>query len=761
MEQSSMWLQHTHAADGGGFVSDRAVRLINASLYILDSMAESFGGGFCCGALELTGSLMTVRGGKAASSGAFFVASIYGGSSHVSIVDSRVYVEECTAKNIAGGFSTRQEGELRIAGSVLKVLNARAGRRSGGFDVGSLQVSSSVIELENTTADWYVGAFTVWRRMVVGNHSKITLFRTFAVEQFGGFNAEKGFEVVDGSMLSIHEAKTLGPCGAFGAFASVQIAGASTLRVSRSTAQAGDGGGLCLRTRAGEVLVTGRSQLAISDATSGGKGGGLQVLGSLRVTDQSVVHLERCSAAGDGGGAYILGDVVVAHGSRFLVSDAMAGGEGGGLNSESVKIVEGSRLELQAVSAARGGGFYTYQFVVVAGSSTLTVSGSDAKLKGGAFVVERTLRVTKQSRLEAENSRAQENGGTFAAETVSASEGSEIVIRNGSAGQNGGCVWSQKLELSDSMLEASECVAHVDGGGFHADKVTLSRAQVRISGSALERGGGFFAQELEAWNSELWVAGLDSMAQPAKPGADAVLGSGAFVGGPLRLANSAVHLHNLWGKSALASRCLLLSQSTLSLDAATEVGISVQNALCSCHATHVAGVDFPSLHLEGALVGMGVSSALLSVEPCGNETLEIAHVHFRTSHAAVAKTTAHTRLRNITVEYLEAIHEIQLLTAPSFEAETVQVSCPACAQGVTFASGTSGLRAVSPPSLHCEKTALLNGTTARCGCFFPQQVPDKHYGDDVEVSETGSYCMYCPSHSQARGEDCEKCPLHK
>ena len=762
-----MWLQHTQAADdGGGFQSERAVRLNSASLYILDSVAESSGGGFWCGALELTDSLMTVRGGKAEGSksigGAFFVASTDGGSSHVSIVDSRVYVEECTAGGIAGGFLAGDE--VRVAGSVLKVWNARAGRRSGGFDAGSLQVSSSVIELENTTADpGKVGAFIVRGRMVVGNHSKITLSRTFAAEQAGGFSAEEGFEVVDGSMLSIHEAKTLGQCGAFRALASVRIAGASTLRVSRSTAQGGDGGGLCQTTKAGEVLVTGRSQLAISDATSGRKGGGLTVWGSLRVTDQSVVRLKRCSAADDGGGACIAGDTLVTRGSRFLVSDAVARGDGGGLISGSMRIVEGSRLELQAVSAAHGGGFYTFQFVVVAGSSTLRVSGSDAKFHGGAFLVECTLSMTKQSRLEVENARAQEHAGTFWAETVNASMGSEIIIRNGSAGRNGGCVWSHNLELSESMLEASECVAQVDGGGFYGDKVTLSRAHVRISGSALERGGGFFAQELEAWNSELWVAGLDSMAQPATAGTDAVLGSGAFVAGPLRLTNSAVRLRNLRGKSAIASRCLRLTQATLSLDAATEVGVSVQNALCSCHATHVAaGVEIRSLHLEGALVGASVSSALLSVEPCGKEILEMAHVHLRTAQAALATTKAHTRLRNITVEYLEAIHEIQLLTAPSFEAQTVQVSCPACAQGVTFASASTGLQAVSPPSLHCEDTALLNGTTARCGCAFPQQVPDDvHYGLDVEVSETGSYCMPCPSHSQARGEECEKCPLHK
>ena len=197
------------------------------------------------------------------------------------------------------------------------------------------------------------------------------------------------------------------------------------------------------------------------------------------------------------------------------------------------------------------------------------------------------------------------------------------------------------------------------------------------------------------------------------------------------------------------------------------------NEACTCGAAAgaassraVGSVGSTSFLMDGAVVGSGVSSTLLSLEPCGNETLEIAHLHLKTpARASVAKTTASSRLRNVTVEYSQPLDAIQLLAAPSFEAESVHVSCAACAHGVTFASPSvgSGLQVVSPASLLCENAAaVLNGTTPRCRCAFSQQVPDKNtYGRDVRVSETGDYCMYCQAHSRARGEGCEKCPPHQ
>ena len=752
---SSTPLSTSKADWGGGFSAHRTVRLTDASLYILDSTAGTGGGGgFHSGGLELRASLMSVRGGKAESlGGAFWLASVYEERSHVSVADSRVYIEECMAGAIGGGFITGSTDEVRISGSVLKVFNVQAGQRSGGFDVGSLQVSSSVLQLENTTVyPGKVGAFHVWGRMVIGNHSNVTISRTSAEESTGGFNAETSLEVIDGSMLSIQQANTLGPIGGFRASGPIRIAGGSALQISNSTARADNGGGLWADH---DVVVTGRSQLSISDSTSGRSGGGLEVKGSLRVMDQSIVSLERCVAASDGGGAHIGRHVLVAAGSQFWVSDAVALSDGGGFFCQSLQIVQGSRMDLQNVSAQSGGGFYTPGDVVVAHSSNLTVSESSAKLlNGGAFAAERMLRVTNGSRLEVANATAQKSGGAFTAETVSVGMKSQITILGGIAGKLGGCFRSRNLELVDSQLVASECLAKRAGGGFYAWRVSLLRSRLSVSGSAFQRGGGFFAKKkLNAWDSELGI--ISSFHSVGESSADIVLGSGAFVQGPLRLTNSAFRLQNLGGKSALEARCLRIAQSTLLLDAGTQVGIALQNAGCACGPT--------TLHMQGALVGAGVSSALLSVDPCGNETLEIAHVRFTTAQAALAEASTHTRLRNITVEYLQDVHETQLLAAPSYEAEAVEVSCVSCAHGVTFAPGaSSGLQVVSPPRLMCEQRAFLNGgTTARCRCFFPEQVPDPSYGDDVQVSETGSYCGYCPAHFQARDENCSKCPLYK
>ena len=719
---------------------------------------------------------------------------------------STVRIEHARALDSPGGFGA--EGVVVADGSLLLLRNTSAEGAGGGFWTrGAVNVSnSSNISIRDATAGSHGGGFSCDGGLRVSSRSVVEILRATSEDQGGGFIITGGFvRVTGGSRIRISSAQAVSNGGGFRATGDVTIAEGSELLIDSATAGK-DGGGFY----ASKVEVYDQSLLSISGARADGNGGAF-CAASFAVWDSSLII--RDSAAADGGGGFFsMGDVLIAT-SSLQVARCRTAGEGGGFRVEAtLRVIENSTVDLRDVTAAAGGGFACLGRVEIHASS-LEVTGAAAEMKsGGGFQVSDTL-VLNASRLRISNSTARKHGGGFASEDVilTASDatfadvaagrdgagfnaqanlriedGAAVSIRNANAGRvgggfvtllatylqkaevrivqavagkGGGCFHTNNLELSESMLEASECVAQVDGGGFYGDKVTLSRAHVRISGSALERGGGFFAQELEAWNSELWVAGLDSMAQPATAGTDAVLGSGAFVAGPLRLTNSAVRLRNLRGKSAIASRCLRLTQATLSLDAATEVGVSVQNALCSCHATHVAaGVEIRSLHLEGALVGASVSSALLSVEPCGKEILEMAHVHLRTAQAALATTKAHTRLRNITVEYLEAIHEIQLLTAPSFEAQTVQVSCPACAQGVTFASASTGLQAVSPPSLHCEDTALLNGTTARCGCAFPQQVPDDvHYGLDVEVSETGSYCMYCPSHSQARGEECEKC----
>ena len=439
------------------------------------------------------------------------------------------------------------------------------------------------------------------------------------------------------------------------------------------------------------------------------------------------------------------------HGSSLEISGAVAEGDGGGFMVSGALVINGSRLHISNTTARQHGGGFAAQDVILT-ASQVSLADVAAGGDGAGFNVQATLHIEDGTVVSIWNASARTVGGGFSAILGTYLRRAEVRIVKAEAGEVGGGFFVNNLEVVDSQLIASECVAQEEGGGFYAKNVSLFRTHLSISGGALQRGCGIFATKLETWDSEVLVVGLDGIVEPS---ADIVRGSGAFVEGPLRLTNSAFQLQNLRGKSAIEAQCLRLAQSRLSLDAGTQMGILLQNAACTCGPT--------TLHMQGALVGSGVSSALLSVDPCGNETLQIAHVRLTTPQAALAEASTHTRLRNITVEYLQDVHETQLLAAPSYEAEAVEVSCASCAQGVTFAPGAgSGLQVVNPPRLMCEQRAVLNrGTTARCRCFFPEQVPDRSYVDDVQVSETGSYCIYCQAHFQARDENCSKCPLYK
>ena len=794
-----MSLQDTHAAKyGGGFFTQRGVRLRHASLYIFNSTA-SCGGGFDCASLELVASVLSARRASAETfGGAFHVASMYARRTYAYFTDSQVYMDECVAGVHAGGFFVRPTGDVSITGSEVRVSNTKAGREAGGFRVGSLQVSSSVLRLEGMRAGM-AGGFVAFRPIVIGNRSNVTLVRTMlmilrsvvqssdlpcsckgtqvratgklsatvlhveacgrtaAAEAVGGFSAETNLEVVDGSTVSVDQAEAPGGGAGFRALGDVRIAGASTLRISRSTAQAGNGGGGLAK----DVLVTEQSQLLVSDASSGGHGGGLELQGALQVMDRSTIRLERCWAQESGGGVRAKRDILLAGGSQLWVSDAASEqGSGGGLRTpSSLTIAESSRMELQNVSAQWGGGLYVSETLLLDGASNLSILESTATVgDGGAFVVEELLQVSN-SRLHVESARAHKTGGGFAARVVNVSTGSSLTILLGFAGKNSGGFFSKTLELSHSRLVASQCSSR-DGGGFRTESASLTRAHLSILGGA-ERGGGFFVERsMEASDSELWVAGWPgqrgqrgSMTQQA---ADAALGSGAFLQGPLRLTRSALHLQNLQGRTALVSRCLELSQSLVVVNATTAVGISLQNAACSCGR---------ALRVDGALVGSGISSALLSVDPCGDETLAVTDVWLQTSRAAVAETTAHTRVRNVTVEYLEPLDAAVLLNAPSFDVESAKVSCAACTDGVTFGVADGfGLQVVSASWLRCGSEAALNdSSTQRCGCV-PPQVPDKSsFGDYVKPWETRDYCVYCPPNFESHDDDddCHKCPLHK
>ena len=723
-----MWLENNMAGtDGGGFMAYEGLRLKDASMTILGSTASGSGGGFLCREnLELTDSILSIKNGSAQGGGGFYLMPVTGGRVYARITGSKIDIESCNADLLGGGFFTGDSGAVSVTSSEVRLLNVTAGRRSGGFEVGPLNVSASKIRLERARAG-KAGGFLSWGSIGLTQQSRLLLIAVTALHQGGGFHAEGSLEVMGGSEIDIAQAEVAevgGICGGFITWEPVRVAEASTLRVNGSKA-AKYGGAFC----AVDVEVVGGSQLLISDSHAfTGHGGGIRAAGSLRIKDNSTVSFTKCSAATTGGGAFINHDLLIANGSSLSVFDSFteseSGSGGGVVVQRSLRVSRGSMIHLENTSAATGGGFNVYHDVEIDDWSSLSSwGGSATKFGGGAFRVQRTLQVTRHSRVIVKHPRAYPYGGGFHA---------------------------VRVELSDSTLAISEAKADKAGGGFFVEeRLSMLRSQVNVSAEAGDRGGGFFAASLMVVDSELHVSGL-----PGERAATVIttMGSGGFVQGPVHVVRSNLHFNELHGPSAMVAHCLELSQSALQVNAAADVGIALQNAACGCNTT---------LSVDGALSGRGVSSALLSLDGCADEALQISHVRFETKVAAVAKTRSHTLLNNITVEYLQPVTgETPILVSPSFQADAVEISCAPCDNGVTFHE-ENGLYAVSSSTLNCQRQAsLVGGRTDVCDCKG-QLVVDDDFRQQVDVAQTFEYCTYCLPQHEKRNGTCQKCPVHQ
>ena len=727
---------------GGGLLASGYLQILrNSTVCIEHARARDFAGGFHVkGILVADGSLLLLRN---TSSDLTNAGGFYSKGAVTVSNSSKISIHSAASGGHGGGFLCN--GSLQVSGgSVIELSQATSQDQGGGFSTNGFVTitGGSRISVSNAQAASYGGAFFAKGDLTIADGSELLIDSVAGGKDSGGFQVS-GVEVSDQSLLSISGAVANGSGGAFCS---------TTFRVKDSNIIITDsvsgemGGGFFSQ---GDVLLS-NSSLHVARCSAEHQGGGFNAHADLRVIQNSTVHLQDVTAARGGAGFGSLGRVEI-HGSSLEISGAVSEDSGGGFVVSGPLVVNRSTLHISNATARQHGGGFAAQDVILT-ASRVSLADVAAGGDGAGFNVQATLHIEDGTVVSIWNASARRFGGGFSAILGTYLRRAAVRIVKAEAGEVGGGFFVNNLEVADSRLIASECVAQEEGGGFYAKNVSLFRTHLSISGGALQRGGGIFATKLEAWDSEVLVVGLDGIVEPS---ADVVLGSGAFVEGPLRLTNSAFQLQNLGGKSAIEARCLRLAQSTLSLDAYTQVGISLQNAACTCGPV--------TLHMQGALVGAGVSSALLSAEPCGNDTLEIAHVRLTTAQAALAEASTHTRLRNITVEYVQDVQETQLLAAPSYEAEAVEVSCVSCARGVTFAPGASSeLQVVSPPRLMCEQRAFLNmSTTARCRCAFPEQVPDRNYGDDVQVSETGSYCMYCQAHFEARDENCSKCPLYK
>ena len=717
---STVRIQHASANNSaGGFLAERGVILdANSAAVFLNTSAAGAGGGFLS------------RGEVTVSNG------------------SRISVIDATSASNGGAFYCTG---LRVrGGSHIEILNSVAAFQGGAALVEGpmLVADGSTVTVSKSQASIIGGAFRVDGNLEISHASQILLEDSTAGSKGGGVYASQ-IRVHDGSLLYISGATAGVDGGGFLAAAELQV---QDSRVIIANANAGkSGGGFLAR---GAALVN-RSLLQIRNSSAGQDGGGFNAQAAFGMIEHSTVNIKNCRAGSVGGGFGVIGEIEVLD-STLLLSGVKAESVAA-LTAEKSLLVERSKIRVVNSTARKNCGGIRGENVVVVASDVSFAHTTSVSGDGGAIRV-RAMQVLEGSTIRIHNSTAgKSGGGIMARRTVRVANMSEIILEKTEAGLSGGAlVVVGRLEVSDSTMLVSDSVSQVDGGGILAMLVWLKHSRVSIASRALDRGGGIFAQSFEAVDSELQVSG------GLAPVADAMLGSGAFLQGPLRLVRSTMRLQDLQGESGLVSRCMELDNSTLSLDSdagqGLNKGIALQNAGCTCHA---------ALQIHGGIRAVGVNSALFSVDACGNETLHVSHVHLQALHAAVAEARAHTALSNVTVEYLQPLQPVHdgmapLVVAPSFEAQSVEISCQSCGpNGVTFAADGGKLSAVSSRSLRCDaKASLVEGSTALCTCVG-QQVTDPSYGQAVQASEALNYCIYCPPQFEAIDGECQKCPLHK
>ena len=557
--------------EGGGLVALGYLQILrNSTVGIEHAKARDFAGGFDAEGVRVAdGSLLLLRN----TSSDLGHAGGFNSKRAVMVSDSsNISIHGAASGGHGGGFFC---GSLQVSdGSVIEISQATSQDQGGGFGTNGFVMitGGSRISISDAQAASYGGAFFAKGDLSIAEGSELLINGVAAGKDSGGFQVS-GIEVSDQSLLSISGAVASGSGGAFGS---------TTFRVQDSNVIITDsvsgemGGGFF---SLGDVLLS-NSSLHVARCSAASQGGGFNAQAALRVIQNSTVHLQDVTAARGGAGFGSLGRVEI-HGSSLEISGAVSEDSGGGFVVSGPLVVNRSTLHISNATARQhGGGFIAEDVTLTASQVSLADVAAGPGGDGAGFNVQATLRIEDGTTVSIWNASARRWGGGFSTILGTYLRRAEVRIVKAAAGEVGGGFSVNNLEVVDSMLIASECVAQDEGGGFSAKNVSLSRTHLSISGGAFQRGGGIFATKLEALDSEVLIVGLDGTVEPS---ADIVLGSGAFVEGPLRLTNSAFQLQNLRGKSAIEARCLRLAQSTLSMDAHTQMGIALQNnAACTC-----------------------------------------------------------------------------------------------------------------------------------------------------------------------------------
>lgn len=257
----------------------------------------------------------------------------------------------------------------------------------GLFDIclcNSSEENSSIF-MRNATATLTGGGFVAGGAVTLAA-GRLHLRGTTAVEQAcGGFSAGGPLKVINRSTISIRHASAGSSGGGFIALNDVVIAEMSNLSISNVSAW--EFGGFV----AGRGLQVNNSTVSIQHAGSlKGRAGGFGTVGGpVEIVNSSTVSIQHAKAALTGGGLFSFDDLVIAEMSNLSMSNVSAGA-GGGFYAQKALRVNHSTVSIQHATAAGG----------VLFNALKTLEGS-----GGGFLVGKSVQIVNSSTVSIQHAR--------------------------------------------------------------------------------------------------------------------------------------------------------------------------------------------------------------------------------------------------------------------------------------------------------------------------------------------------------------------
>ncbi|CAE7594077.1 pmpB [Symbiodinium natans] len=807
LDGSMLRLRNTSAAQNGGAISVyEDVRVLNSSSIVIRNATAGSGGGGGIHApngqtVASSRSRISVSDGLATWGGGLFTKSLQ-------LHDATVSIRRCSAKGNAGGFHSAG-GVQATQSSAIRIQNVTSGRRAAGFySGGAVEVADgSEISVQNAVAAAQAGGFEAHGPVLVARDSRLFFRNCIATAGNGGgfmvqmtvmkigvpvrvvanssvrmdnvaagnigagLYTEGDVSVLGSSNITIQNG-VADSCGGIRAGGKLLVSNGSAVEVGNSTVKTSAGG-----LYASALAVTLQSRMSISQCVAvAGHSGGFWT-GSLQVSQGSIIRVRETKALVDAGGFTARDGVEVASHSRVWISDSHAlKGSGGGLLAAKLSLSESSTVVVQTASAGKnGGGVYVCgcllgsskvedsEVMVITTRSSLSIQNAVATLSGGGLAASGTVVVSDKALLETRDSRAiKGDGGGCGLSSLLMTGDSSINIQNATAGYTGGGLHvGERLLVDASTLNVSGASAARAGGGIYVANATLRgdfAANLR-NVAAGHDGGGFWARDALVLDGTMVISN-------ATANGTAVAGRAQ---GQVRLEpGSQLLIRNAAGdpaSSILAAGCMQLSPAAaLLMEAVTGGhGLDLQNADCSICANQTLEVaDGAFLNASGELSSL--SSGFLSMATCLHERVRLSGIHLQSWSSPLLSTRAdHVTVEDVHIDYAPPLREVLVLaTEVGFTVDSLEASCPSCAQGVAFNASASELRALSTPGLTCPTTAAVaNDTVLRCTCANYQTTLERFADHPVVALQDSLHtCSFCPPHMQFWNGTCRKCAVY-